>query len=128
MGWTRRKRVVAVLSSAAGAGAMGIMAAAGPAGAADFGPVDPTIPDGNTDSLRDILEDQVNDGDVVILQTGAATLTIERSTITENVALSSSDGAASSPMVRWWCAIPRSATTPPPTTVARPTAMAPSRW
>jgi len=138
---------------------MGIMAAAGPAGAADFGPVDPTIPDGNTDSLRDILEDQVNDGDVVILQPGAtytldsgdgdidvdaavtiqgngatirqtvansrvldteddltlldvtitggredssgggvrvddsaATLTIERSTITENVSLSSSDG------------------------------------
>jgi hypothetical protein len=71
MGWTLRKRVCAVLAAAAVAGAIGVVAMAGPAGAAEFGPVDPTIADGDTDSLRDILETQVNDGDVVILQAGA---------------------------------------------------------
>jgi hypothetical protein len=71
MGWTLRKRIVAVVGAAAAAGAMSLVAAAGPAGATDFGPVDPTIPDGNTNSLRDILQNQVGAGDLVILQAGA---------------------------------------------------------
>ncbi|HEV2310333.1 MAG TPA: choice-of-anchor Q domain-containing protein [Acidimicrobiia bacterium] len=45
--------------------------AAAPAGAASFGPVDPTIPDGNANSLRDVLVNQVHNGDTVQLQPGA---------------------------------------------------------
>jgi hypothetical protein len=71
MGWIRN-RVAAVFSAAVAAAAMSfVVAPAGPAGATDFGPVDPTIADGDTDSLRDILENQVGGGDVVILQAGA---------------------------------------------------------
>jgi hypothetical protein len=71
MGWIRN-RVAAVFSAAVAAAAMSfVVALAGPAGATDFGPVDPTIADGDTDSLRDILENQVGGGDVVILQAGA---------------------------------------------------------
>jgi hypothetical protein len=70
MGWIQN-RVVAVFSAAVAAASMSFVVDAGPAGATDFGPVDPTIADGDTDSLRDILENQVGDGDVVILQAGA---------------------------------------------------------
>ena len=43
---------------------------AGPsAAAASFGPVDHTIPDGNTGwTVREILENEISDGDTVILQ------------------------------------------------------------
>src|SRR5262245_21577012 len=43
----------------------------GVAGADTLGPVDATLGDGDTDSLRDVLETQAAAGDVVVLQTGA---------------------------------------------------------
>jgi len=69
------RRVIGVPAAAvllAGGGALALaVATATPASATTFGPVDPTIPDGNPNSLRDILENQVNNGDTVTLQSGA---------------------------------------------------------
>ena len=50
-----------------------VVTSAAPVGAAPstIGPVDPSIPDGNADSLRDVLENQIGDGDTVVLQAGA---------------------------------------------------------
>ena len=43
-----------------------------PAAVADsIGPVDASIPDGDTGSLRDVIENQIGDGDTVVLQSGA---------------------------------------------------------
>ncbi|MFN8027361.1 MAG: choice-of-anchor Q domain-containing protein [Acidimicrobiia bacterium] len=47
-------------------------ATSSPAGAATtIGPVDPSIPDGGSNSLRDVLENQISSGDTVVLQAGA---------------------------------------------------------
>ena len=65
----RRLVFVAVLAlAAAGLGGIGA-----PAGAADFGPVDASIPDGDPGSLRDVIENDATNvgGDIVVLQTGA---------------------------------------------------------
>jgi hypothetical protein len=74
MGWTLRKRVVAVLGAAAVAGAMGLVATAGPAaGQTTFTPSSST-PDGDLGSLRRVLEDDISDGDIVVLDGGTYTL------------------------------------------------------
>ena len=52
-------------------GGVGLLAVAPAAAAGSFGPVDPSIPDGDAGSLRDVLENQVGDGDTVVLQSGA---------------------------------------------------------
>lgn len=52
-----------------GAGALVALAPA--AVAATIGPVDASIPDGQPNSLRDVLENQAAGGDTVVLQTGA---------------------------------------------------------
>jgi hypothetical protein len=51
--------------------ATALVALAPAAGADTLGPVDASIPDGDPGSLRDVLENQANDGDVVQLQAGA---------------------------------------------------------
>jgi hypothetical protein len=51
--------------------AIGLIALAPAAMADTIGPVDPSIPDGDANSLRDVLETQVVDGDTVVLQAGA---------------------------------------------------------
>jgi hypothetical protein len=53
----------------AAAAAVGLVSA-GPLGAADIGPIDPTIADGDPGSLRDAV-DNADAGDVIILQAGA---------------------------------------------------------
>jgi hypothetical protein len=52
-------------------GTVGLVALAPAAVADTLGPVDSSIPDGQANSLRDVLENQVGDGDVVELQAGA---------------------------------------------------------
>ncbi len=51
--------------------AMGLVATSVPASASVIGPVDPTILDGAPNSLRDVVDNQVADGDTVELQAGA---------------------------------------------------------
>jgi hypothetical protein len=75
----RWRRFVATSVAAALVGGGGLLAltvvSATSAGAATtFGPVDPSIPDGNTNSLRDIVETKTADGDTVVLQAGATYL------------------------------------------------------
>ncbi|MGZ4632624.1 MAG: hypothetical protein ACXV2G_08175, partial [Actinomycetes bacterium] len=65
---------VAALALSLGGAVGAFVITAGPAGAASFGPVDHTIPDGNTGSLREILENQISDGDTVVLEAGATYL------------------------------------------------------
>jgi hypothetical protein len=67
----RRTSAVAVLLALVAAPLSALVLGAGPAAAATFGPVDPTIPDGNANSLRDVLHNQVASGDTVLLQPGA---------------------------------------------------------
>lgn len=66
------RRLVALGATAAIA-SLGLMATvAAPASAATtYGPVDPSILDGAPNSLRDIVNNQVADGDTVLLQAGA---------------------------------------------------------
>jgi hypothetical protein len=67
----RRTWAVAALLALVAAPVSVLGLAAGPAAATTFGPVDPTIPDGNANSLRDILHNQVANGDTVVLRPGA---------------------------------------------------------
>ncbi|HEV2310768.1 MAG TPA: choice-of-anchor Q domain-containing protein [Acidimicrobiia bacterium] len=70
--WRRFLAVPAVVALLAGGASLTLLTvAAAPAGATTFGPVDPTLADGATNSLRDIMENQVNSGDTVVLQPGA---------------------------------------------------------
>lgn len=62
---------IAALTLSFGGAIGALVLTAGPAAAASFGPVDHTIPDGNTGSLREILENQISDGDTVVLEAGA---------------------------------------------------------
>jgi hypothetical protein len=74
MGWTLGKRVVTVLSGAAMAGGMSLVATAGPAaGQTTFTPSSGTA-DGAAGSLRDVLEDDIAAGDIVVLDGGTYTL------------------------------------------------------
>ena len=72
------RRLVGVAASVAlalgvsGAAFAAVVASSAPASAATtIGPVDPSIPDGNANSLRDVLENQIGSGDTVVLQAGA---------------------------------------------------------
>ncbi len=70
--WQVRLVTPIVAALLLGGGTLAVVAAtATPAGAATFGPVDPSIPDGNTNSLRDVLENKAANGDTVVLQAGA---------------------------------------------------------
>jgi hypothetical protein len=51
--------------------AVGLVALAPAAVADSIGPVDASIPDGDTGSLRDVLQNEIGDGDVVVLEAGA---------------------------------------------------------
>ena len=58
--------------------ATALVALASPAVADTIGPVDASIPDGDPGSLRDVVENEINDGDVVVLEAGATyTLTCD---------------------------------------------------
>ena len=69
------RRVLGAVSSVAlvfgATAATFVVTSAAPAGAVTLGPVDSTIPDGNANSLRDVLENQVADGNTVVLEAGA---------------------------------------------------------
>ena len=68
---SRRAWAIGTLLALVSAPLCALVVSAGPAAATTFGPVDPTIPDGNANSLRDILVNQVVSGDTVLLQPGA---------------------------------------------------------
>jgi hypothetical protein len=61
--------LAAILLTAAAVSSTALLVA--PAGAAQLGPVDSTIPDGDPGSLRDVIVNDANSGDVVVLQAGA---------------------------------------------------------
>jgi hypothetical protein len=66
-----RVRSLCALFGVVAISAVGLVALAPAAVADTIGPVDASIPDGDPGSLRDVLENQVADGDVVVLEAGA---------------------------------------------------------